>query len=115
MLIANDESQGMSQVPSNLTRSAAKLAEVARMLTDVVLELSEAASQLARESDKPKGRSTVAPLEAAEQIGVATATLARWRCEGKGPRYVKSGGRVIYLQEAIDQWLEERQRQHTSE
>ena len=34
-------------------------------------------------------------------------TLARWRCEGMGPPYVKRGGVVIYRGSDILDWLEE--------
>lgn len=34
--------------------------------------------------------------QAAEQIGLSEKTLVTWRCLGKGPRYVKMGGKVFY-------------------
>ena len=33
-------------------------------------------------------------------------TLARWRHEGKGPAYLKVGGRIAYPGEALNDWLE---------
>lgn len=46
-------------------------------------------------------KDTITPLnvstkEAASLLGVASHTLENWRTEGKGPRYVKHGSRVLY-------------------
>ena len=38
----------------------------------------------------------------------AVQTLARWRHEGKGPAYAKSGSRVVYRGADILTWLEAR-------
>ena len=38
----------------------------------------------------------------------AVQTLARWRHEGKGPSYTKSGSRVIYRGADVLTWLEAR-------
>ena len=38
----------------------------------------------------------------------AVQTLARWRCEGKGPAFVKSGSRVIYKGADVLSWLDAR-------
>ena len=35
-------------------------------------------------------------------------TLANWRSAGKGPEYVKVGGRVRYRWSAVNAWLAER-------
>ena len=35
-------------------------------------------------------------------------TRARWRSEGKGPEYMKAGGRVIYSGKDVLDWLEAR-------
>ena len=36
----------------------------------------------------------------------AVQTLARWRCEGKGPPYTKSGSRVLYRGADVLAWLD---------
>ena len=41
---------------------------------------------------------------AAKYLGIATGTLSRWACEGKGPKYIKRG-RVWYRKEDLDAWL----------
>ncbi|TAH67629.1 MAG: DNA-binding protein [Rhodopseudomonas palustris] len=55
--------------------------------------------------------STVNPDELIEATEAATLlrqkpqTLAAWRCDGKGPEYVKIGRRVLYRRDAISSWL----------
>ena len=46
------------------------------------------------------------PAEVAERLGVSPATLANWRSAGRGPAYLRIGGRVVYPEKAIEQWLE---------
>lgn len=36
------------------------------------------------------------------------STLAHWRSEGRGPAYIKIGGKVAYRGRALNDWLEER-------
>lgn len=33
------------------------------------------------------------------------STLARWRSEDTGPKYVQMGGRIMYRESAIEQWI----------
>lgn len=33
------------------------------------------------------------------------STMAHWRCEGRGPAYVKIGPRVAYSGRALNEWL----------
>ena len=44
-------------------------------------------------------------VQAARFLGLRPRTLATWRHLGKGPRYVKIGGRVAYWQSDLEQWL----------
>ena len=39
---------------------------------------------------------------------VRPQTLARWRFERKGPRYVKVGSKVLYRGEDLNRWVESR-------
>ena len=46
-----------------------------------------------------------------EMAGIAaTATLAKWRCDGRGPRYSKTGTgqncRILYSGADLIRWLE---------
>jgi predicted site-specific integrase-resolvase len=43
--------------------------------------------------------------EAAKYVGLSSKTLAQWRCQGKGPRSVKRGGRVFYRLDDLKQWI----------
>jgi len=50
------------------------------------------------------------PREAAALIGVRTKTLANWRCQGRGPRFVKFGpvkgkGAIRYRRSDLVSWL----------
>ena len=39
--------------------------------------------------------------------GLDYQTLANWRSQGKGPRYVKAGARrVLYRRTDLDKWME---------
>jgi len=37
---------------------------------------------------------------------VSIPTLARWAGEGRGPRFRRAGGRVLYLRADVTAWLE---------
>ncbi|WP_415714468.1 helix-turn-helix transcriptional regulator [Roseibium sp.] len=53
--------------------------------------------------------------QVAEQLGLATSTLAKMRLSGAGPSYLKLGRRVVYRPEDIDSWLQENRVKSTSE
>ena len=60
-------------------------------------------------------RCLLRPPAAAEFLGIAVQTLARWRVEGIGPSYVKLGARLVaYPQDALEQFVG-RRRRSTSE
>jgi predicted DNA-binding transcriptional regulator AlpA len=44
--------------------------------------------------------------EAAALLGVRPQTLAAWRCQGKGPRFLKVGRSVFYRESDIEAWLD---------
>jgi|YNPMSStandDraft_1061717.scaffolds.fasta_scaffold52421_3 excisionase family DNA binding protein len=44
--------------------------------------------------------------EAAARLRISKPTLDRWRFEGRGPRYVRLGTRVLYPRTAIEEFLE---------
>ena len=33
------------------------------------------------------------------------STMAHWRCEGRGPAFIKIGSRVAYSGKALNDWL----------
>lgn len=45
------------------------------------------------------------PVEAAAALGVTTRTLDTWRSEGRGPDFIKAGGRVLYRESDLADWL----------
>jgi predicted site-specific integrase-resolvase len=45
------------------------------------------------------------PRALAERLGLAVATLARWRVYGGGPPFKKIGGRVVYPADELETWL----------
>lgn len=47
--------------------------------------------------------------ELSESIGVAVKTLANWRSQATGPKYVKAGGRVRYRLSDVESWLTSRE------
>lgn len=48
----------------------------------------------------------LSPNEAAGTLKIGADTLANWRCQKIGPRYVKIGGRVFYRPTDISDWIE---------
>ena len=54
--------------------------------------------------------------QTAEILDVHPATLATWRSEGQGPRYLKIGQRnVRYRSEDLERWLAAQERTGTRE
>jgi predicted DNA-binding transcriptional regulator AlpA len=51
------------------------------------------------------------PKAAAEFLGNAEQTLARWRHEGFGPKFVKIGRLVGYRKSDLERWIASRVRQ----
>jgi excisionase family DNA binding protein len=44
--------------------------------------------------------------EAAKYLGLSKSTLEKMRLEGRGPRYLKLGGRCVYRRSDLDAYLE---------
>lgn len=45
---------------------------------------------------------------AANYVRLSPATLRTWRAKKQGPSYLKLGGRVLYEQKTLDEWLDSR-------
>lgn len=43
--------------------------------------------------------------EAADRLGILPGTLDQWRWQGKGPRFVKVGARVMYREQDLEDWI----------
>ncbi|AWM86101.1 excisionase [Microvirga sp. 17 mud 1-3] len=48
-------------------------------------------------------------------VGIAVQTLARWRHEGQGPRFLKIGRQVAYRAGDVRKWLLTRTYAHTAQ
>lgn len=48
------------------------------------------------------------PREAGAEIKTSEATLASWRCLGKGPKYVKLGGKIFYRRGDLQAYVADR-------
>ena len=48
--------------------------------------------------------------QVAEMIGFSHRTLAKWRQEGRGPKYIKIGSSVRYTIEDVEEWSLKRKR-----
>ncbi len=57
----------------------------------------------------------LSPKEAARALRLATASLAKMRCRGGGPDYLKLGRRIVYERSALDHWLDARRAKSTSD
>jgi hypothetical protein len=58
----------------------------------------------------------VPPPGAARILNVKTQTLAKWRWEGRGPRFIRlSSRRVVYDMRDLREWVDSRRQQSTSE
>ncbi|MGG5172685.1 helix-turn-helix transcriptional regulator [Pseudarthrobacter sp. J1738] len=56
------------------------------------------------------------PAAVAEWLGITPGALAQMRYLGKGPRFVKIGGRSIrYMESDLMSWIEAQTRQQTGE
>lgn len=43
--------------------------------------------------------------EAAQYLGLAPGTLQNWRGAGRGPPFIRLGGRIVYDPAHLDRWL----------
>ena len=46
------------------------------------------------------------PAELSSLLSLSVSTLAQWRCTGRGPAWLKIGGKVRYHSEEVDRWIE---------
>jgi predicted site-specific integrase-resolvase len=49
--------------------------------------------------------SYLTPIQVTIRTGIPKTTLAKWRKDGKGPVFVKRGGRIEYPVRELDVWL----------
>jgi predicted site-specific integrase-resolvase len=50
---------------------------------------------------------TMTQEQVSKALGVEVSTLAVWRSTGKGPRFIKSGTKVMYLAADINDYIDQ--------
>jgi len=55
------------------------------------------------------------PQAVADRLDSSPQTLANWRSSGKGPAFIKVGGRVMYDDADVDAWLLAQRRTSTAQ
>lgn len=50
---------------------------------------------------------SIKPDELATELGVTKSTLATWRSRGKGPEFKRIAGRIHYMRDDVEQWIDE--------
>jgi predicted DNA-binding transcriptional regulator AlpA len=61
------------------------------------------------------GLEILSPDNAAKRVGLSVSMLAKMRCLGGGPAYLKLGRAVRYRQDDLDAWLAARRVRNTSD
>jgi len=61
------------------------------------------------------GGALLDPKAAAAFVNCSEWTLAAYRCDGKGPRFMRLGNRVRYTPSALAEWIEANTAASTSE
>ena len=57
----------------------------------------------------------LSPPEAAQYLGLAVSTLAKMRCWGGTPPFLRLGRKIGYLREDLDVWLKAKRAINTSD
>lgn len=52
--------------------------------------------------------------EVAISCSISVLTLRKWRCQKRGPQFVKIGSLVRYRPEAVDAWIAEQAEHQTT-
>jgi hypothetical protein len=114
----------LSQLSALARRRSALLSEEPKLWAELAQLLSDAATTSLRSDPNPiqpqtapdnlSRRKLLSAADAAEFLGMAGATLARWRLTGEGPEFVKVGNRIFYRRPALEQYVSERTFPHTS-
>jgi hypothetical protein len=62
----------------------------------------------------PENDATLIPSKALPSfVGLAEQTLARYRCSGQGPSYLKVGRTIFYRTGSVREWLAKAEFSHT--
>ena len=71
--------------------------------------------QLKEYNMKKENESLLTQDEVSNMLDLAVPTLRKWRWEGKGPKFVKLGGRILYRESDIWAYINENVKSSTSE
>jgi len=58
--------------------------------------------------EQPRAKKYLTPLETASLLQVTEGTLRQWRYMRKGPRFIKTGRKVLYDIVDIETWIAKR-------
>jgi predicted DNA-binding transcriptional regulator AlpA len=65
---------------------------------------------------KPKREVLLTTGQAAEMLAIQRETLADWRVQGRGPRFLQLSLRCIrYRRSDVEKWIAQRERRSTSD
>lgn len=64
---------------------------------------------------EPENDIVIDAAAAAAFTGLAVATLAKLRCVGGGPKYLKLGRKIVYRRSDLSDWLNARRVANTTE
>jgi len=99
-------------VPLGANSSLVELMTAAGLAPNLALAIAGAvtpASATENEDD------LLTPGDLADELGLRPATLADWRCTGRGPRFEKLGKAVRYRRGDVRRWRTEQVRRSTSD
>ena len=103
---------------SELLGAEAKLwEEFGAMLTvaaETAFEPLPQKRQEIRSADVPVAKPMLSVAETVDFLGVAPSTLAKWRLDGSGPKFVKLGRRTFYRRVDLDAFVAQHTFPHTS-
>ena len=82
-------------------------AEDRKSLLGVVERLRREYLEMTREFELVcQGPQGLTPIQVSMRLGIAKNSLARWRKHGRGPRFVKRNGRILYPPRELEAWLQ---------
>lgn len=58
-----------------------------------------------------KSKTHITPTETAKRLGISERTLANYRTEGRGPKWGKVDGKVMYENVAVNEYQSRQKRQ----
>lgn len=74
-------------------------------LREIVANAVHAGVKTALSNIDSEPRGMMSDIQAAEYLGVSKNTLRHWRCEKRGPAYVKNGRTARYSRKDLDAWM----------